>query len=290
MKYFEVIGNPIEHSLSPQIHQFLAQQYHITLDYKKTELDLDKPNFENYVKNWFKNVNHTGLNITVPFKQRAYDIAENLSDTAKLAKAVNTFMLKNGQLYGHNTDGLGFINDCNYHLIELKHKHVLILGAGGAVNGIVYRILMEEPASITIVNRTLEKAMQLVGELSYYTHTTYLRSCNLDPDKLIHLQTADVMINATSSSLKSSKKLSHHLGHEDAFALPDHLWHNNTVAYELAYNTQSSFLEWAKHYNLSAFDGLGMLIEQAAGSFALWHGIEEPIDTTKLRAYALSLI
>jgi len=249
-----VIGNLIEHSKSPWIHHQFAKQLNLSINYNKIKPDTD--NFLAAVHNFKKNKGY-GFNVTFPFKQEAYKIASDISLSASIAKSVNTITIKtNNQLYGDNTDGIGLITDITKNLhYSLRGKILLIIGAGGAIRGILQPLLAESPAKVIIVNRTIDNARQLINEFAAYGPITY---CNFK--ELNHLK-VDAIIDGTSFNsnilLPSSLSLS-----------------ENSLCYDLKYGDYStSFIEWAKAKNSNIItDGLGMLIEQAAESFFIWTG------------------
>lgn len=247
---FAVIGNPIEHSLSPQIHQQFALQLSISLSYEK--IQGNDPGFETQVLDFFK-YGGRGLNVTLPFKQRAFALAQHFSARCSSAGAANTLVMKENQLYADNTDGVGLIRDLS-RVVELQNKDILILGAGGAARGIIYPLLDMQPTSLTLVNRTIEKAELLQKEFPQIKISSFA-----------HLEGSfDVIINATSASLDGN-----------LLTLPDDIMAQTPFCYDLAYNLQkmTSFVRYASNLGCKAADGLGMLVEQAAEAFYLWHGI-----------------
>lgn len=254
MKYCAVFGNPIEQSKSPIIHQNFAKQFEIELQYDKV---LSTPElFEQEVKAFFDN-SGLGLNITAPFKQQAFAMAERLSEKAKLAGAVNTLYIEEGKLVGDTTDGRGLVTDLLFHGVELKGKSVLLLGAGGAARGCVKDLLDQNPTKLTICNRTYSKAEEIVNLVS----DNRCEAASFDETDDI---TADIIINSTSCSLSN-----------DILVLSDNIFSSAKVVYDMSYkNETTSFNKWAKDNNPDAkvIDGLGMLIEQAAESFTIWHG------------------
>ena len=247
---FAVMGNPVSHSLSPLIHQEFAQQFGINLCYEKILGEIC--GFEAQVMDFFGSVGR-GLNITLPFKERAF--AMNLIKTPRclVAKAVNTLWFQADTLHGDNTDGVGLIRDLNRY-VDLSEKTILLLGAGGAARGVLAPLLATA-ASVTIVNRTNERARALLTDFP----TASLGSW----DKLEH-RSYDVIINATSASLN-----------DNALQLPTYLLQTKPFCYDLAYSkdTATPFVNWARTLGCEAMDGLGMLVEQAAESFYIWHGI-----------------
>ena len=254
---YAVFGNPISHSKSPQIHTTFAEQTGQELVYTAELAEVDS--FEKAVKTFVEN-NGKGLNITVPFKQQAWQLCDLRSSRAERAGAVNTIIVKDdGSYFGENTDGIGLVRDLiNNHHIELKDKRILILGAGGAVRGVIEPILNEKPTALVIANRTVSKALQLSAD---FDDIGKISGCGFDE---LEGQLFDVVINGTSASL-----------HGDLPPLPDNLFNDNACAYDMMYAAKPTvFMEWANQHSAEKiFDGLGMLVEQAAESFTLWRGV-----------------
>lgn len=253
MDKYAVFGNPIEHSLSPLIHQQFAKQTGVEISYEK----ILAPNngFKQKAKQFIAE-NAKGFNITVPFKLDALELADTLTLEAKTAGAVNTIKVDNHQLIGHNTDGIGLVKDLTINLgIDLKDKIVLILGAGGATRGVLFPLLANQPKRLMIANRTASKAEQLADDFSAYG-TTYgfgLEKINNNP--------VDIIINATSASLDGQMP-------QIASGCA-----KDSVCYDLMYGTQTPFMKWAlKNQARLVVDGLGMLVEQAAAAFEFWTG------------------
>ena len=200
MDRYAVIGNPVSHSKSPQIHKAFAEQTGERLIYEKITGDLD--GFESDVQEFFENPNNKGLNVTVPFKERAFAMCEELTLRAAMAEAVNTLFYRDGRLVGDNTDGCGLVTDLQQNYgVALEDKRVLLIGAGGASKGVVLPILEANPKSLVVTNRTLSKAEQLVGrykgtaELSKYENKVFAASFDALEEAF------DVVINGTSASL-----------------------------------------------------------------------------------------
>ncbi|MFA5958948.1 MAG: shikimate dehydrogenase [Tatlockia sp.] len=248
--HFAVMGNPIAHSLSPCIHQHFAEQSGITLCYEK--MAIEPAQFESSVLRFFV-AGGKGLNITLPFKERAFALAKITTQRAKLAKAANTLWMENNLLHADNTDGVGLLRDLA-HYLALKDKSVLVLGAGGAARGILAPLLEAQVSSLVLANRTEEKAQILkqdfpaIGVSALSTLTGSF----------------DLIINATSASLS-----------QETLALSPTLLHSHSFCYDLAYAIEkpTPFVGWAKNHQMAAVDGLGMLVEQAAESFFIWHGM-----------------
>lgn len=253
---YAVFGNPIAHSKSPQIHTQFAEQTEQSLIYT-AEL-AESEDFEERVKAFVAN-NGKGLNITVPFKQQAWQLVDRRSPRAERAGAVNTILIKeDGSYFGENTDGIGLVRDLTEnHKITLRDKRILILGAGGAVRGVLEPILNEQPAGLVIANRTVSKALQLAID---FAELGNISGCGFDE---LEGESFDVIINGTSASLQG-----------DLPPLPNGLFNNNACAYDMMYADQPTvFMEWATQHGASkVLDGLGMLVEQAAEAFTLWRG------------------
>lgn len=244
-----VFGNPVSHSRSPEIHQAFARQAGIRVVYEKILAPLD--GFESEVKK-FIDAGGTGFNVTLPFKQEACRLMAACSDGARVSQAVNTVTIRNGRLIGDNTDGTGLVKDINVNLgWPLRDQRILMLGAGGAVRGALWALLQEAPGKVDLFNRTREKAEALVAHYgdSRLESVTELRG---DP--------YDLIINGTSAGL----------GGEFA-GLPEAVIGEDTRCYDMIYGSTTPFTAWCRDKGTGAIaDGLGMLVEQAAFSFAIW--------------------
>lgn len=257
MDKYAVIGNPVAHSKSPQIHAAFARATGQALTYERLLAPLD--GFAATVAA-FERAGGRGLNVTVPFKLEAHALADTCSPRAQLAGAVNTLKRDGGSWYGDNTDGPGLVRDLTHNLgVALAGRAVLVLGAGGAARGIMSALLAENPRSVTISNRTDEKATAIARLFAPYGDVAAV-----SPQALAG-RAFDVVINATSAGLA------------DAAPPP---WPATIVggggfAYDMIYaDTPTTFLRWARHHGaMRTADGLGMLIEQAAESFLLWRGV-----------------
>ena len=253
-KQFAVIGHPIEHSRSPELHHQFAKKMGIDLEYKKRFAELDA--FESSVQAFFADSNAVGMNVTVPFKEQAFALCSNLSKRATIAKAVNTLWMENGKLHGDNTDGQGLVDAIRALDWPLEKSRILIIGAGGATRGVIYPLAQAGVKHITIANRTLSRAEQLISDLKDAVPQIELTACGLDD-----LQgDFDLIINATSASLSG-----------DALILPPNLLFK--YAYEMAYGKPSSFLDQAKARNVPTSEGFGMLVGQAIEAFSIWNGV-----------------
>jgi shikimate dehydrogenase len=256
---YAVVGNPISHSKSPRIHSLFARQTGEPVEY--TAIQLSAGNFEARIKGEFEH-GWKGFNVTVPFKEAAWKIADSRTERAERAGAANTLYLsKNGRLMADNTDGVGLVTDIQDNLgFRVKGKRILILGAGGAVRGVLGPLLDECPAELTIANRTLIKAETLVESFKDYAGTTRLNACGFEQAS----GPFDIIINGTSASLQG-----------DLPPVPPSIIGTGTLVYDMMYSlTTTTFNQWAidqgaKHVR----DGLGMLVEQAAESFFVWRGV-----------------
>jgi len=255
---YAVFGNPIEHSKSPDIHRQFAEQTGQDLSYSKQLVAED--GFEAAANEFFAN-GGKGLNITVPFKQDAYAYVARTTPRARRAGAVNTLTLEaDGTILGDTTDGVGLVGDIVHNLgWEIRHKKVLILGAGGAVRGVLEPLLEQQPQHVVIANRTVDKALQLAKGFAEFG---YLLGCGFD---MLGEQQFDLVINGTSASLQG-----------DLPPLPDNLIDPDagTACYDMLYGAEPTpFMQWAAERGALVSDGLGMLVGQAAESFGLWRGV-----------------
>ncbi len=259
MDRYAVIGNPIAHSKSPQIHAAFARQTGEALEYKALLAPLD--GFAAAV-DAFRHAGGRGLNVTVPFKLEAHAFANRLSARAEAAGAVNTLKFDGELIFGDNTDGAGLVRDITANLgFHLSGSRILLLGAGGAARGAVLPLLGASPASLTIANRSPEKAEALRERFAPSAARTRLEA---QPFAALTEARFDIVINATSASLAS-----------EAPALPGQAYAECTLAYDMMYGAHETvFLAAARGAGARHLaDGLGMLVEQAAESFALWRGI-----------------
>jgi len=250
---YAVIGNPVAHSKSPFIHAEFASQTGQQLTYTAELVEIG--GVANFVEQ-FAQQNGKGLNVTVPFKLDAFQLATRLSERAQRAGAVNTLLIQGNEIFADTTDGIGLLNDLTKnHQQTLKHKRILIVGAGGAVRGVLEPLLLEAPESLTIVNRTPSKAEQLAKDFSGFGN---IIACDFNQ---LEGKQFDLIINGTSASLSGELP-----------PLPDNLFTENALAYDMMYGAQPTpFMVWAKQQGASqVHDGLGMLVEQAAESFYIW--------------------
>jgi shikimate dehydrogenase len=252
-----VIGNPIGHSKSPEIHAAFAAATGQDLRYERCLAPLD--GFADTVRRLVAE-GYRGANVTVPFKLEAAAIVDRLSERARLAGAVNTLVFENGAIVGDNTDGPGLVADIvNNAGVALAGKRVLLLGAGGAARGILLPFLEQGPAAIVIANRTRATADALAGQFASHAAAGQVSAVDVDAIAGVF----DVVVNATSASLASSMP-----------PVPAGVFGPDTLAVDIMYGKQpSQFMEFAALHGAAMRDGLGMLVEQAAEAFTLWRGV-----------------
>ncbi len=253
---YAVFGNPISHSRSPQIHTAFAFETGQALSYTKQQVDIG--GFDPAADAFFA-AGGKGLNVTVPFKQDAYSYAARLTPRARHAGAVNTLTLQeDGTVIGDTTDGVGMVTDMVHNLgWQVRAKRVLVLGAGGAVRGILEPLMAEQPQHVVIANRTLDKALQLSKG---FAELGYILGCGFD---MLPGQEFDLVINGTSAGLTGGLP-----------PLPDDLLAAESACYDMLYAEQPTpFMKWGKRQGAKTADGLGMLVEQAAESFYIWRHV-----------------
>ncbi len=254
---FAVMGNPVQHSQSPQIHHLFAQQCGITIDYDRIQVDVG--GFHQAVSH-FSACGGVGLNITVPYKVEAWQFCQQgkntLSHRASQAQAVNTLRFEKPDcVFGDNTDGAGLVADLQNNIgFSIRDKSVLVVGAGGAVRGVIGSLLECQPKSITIANRTVDKATALSEKFGDDVHGVGLEQVVDRP--------FDLIVNGSAASLNGQLP-----------GLSEKCISENTLVYDLMYGAQPTiFMNWALAQGAArVHDGLGMLVEQAAESFYVWH-------------------
>ena len=272
---YAVIGHPISHSKSPIIHTFFAKQTNQAVHYGRIFSELNA--FKETAREFFAK-GGKGLNITVPFKLEAYELAQKKTDRAKAAKAANVLWLKDGELWADNTDGVGLTRDLQRLLrsqqSSLNNAKVLILGAGGAAQGVIDPLIAEKVALITIANRTHTKALQVVDQFKQSAVASQVVLQAIDIQKLDEgHQTFNLIINATATGLGDTSPISKELLKA--------ISHTKTLAYDMVYGKDTQFMRDAKELGLMASDGLGMLVEQAALAFETWRHLkssDSPLD------------
>jgi shikimate dehydrogenase len=272
-----VIGNPIEHSLSPKIHSIFAKQVNIQIDYQAYKVN--ENDLEPFIKDFFQS-GGDGLNITVPHKINCLNVADEYSPSVKLIGAANTLSSNkiSNKIYAHTTDGAGFVADVIKKSIPIFNTNVLILGAGGAAQSIIPMIHEKDPASIVVDNRTQEKIQTVLDRYNLLKSVEPSKGVQLTDLKNFskHRSLADninLVINTTSAGFEGPFSWN-----EDIFTTRD------TIFYDLSYSKTDSltpFLKWASHYSDQCHNGIGMLINQAALSFELWTGIKPNTDISE---------
>ena len=254
MEEFAVFGNPVEHSKSPLIHKFFAEQTGIEYAYGKVLVPVNK--FEETLNDFFCR-GGKGANITLPFKELAYQKVDELTEQAQICGSVNTInKLDEQRLLGDNTDGVGLILDLERLRFIEKGMHILVIGAGGAACGIIAPLL-NYGCRITITNRTFSKANELTKRFSAIGDINSLVLQSIDSAEY------DLVINATSSGVV-----------EQVPAISPNIFNQNVFCYDMFYRlNETPFLTLAKtHGVLKYADGIGMLVGQAAFACKLWHG------------------
>lgn len=254
---YGVMGNPVAHSQSPAIHQQFARQFRHRLEF--LAIQVDPGGFRQAVEQ-FRAAGGKGLNVTVPFKLDAFRFADHMSERARLAGAVNTLKFEpDGRSFGDNTDGIGLVHDIELNLgVPIKGKQVLVLGAGGAVRGVLGPMLKRQPARVVIANRTVSKARDIAAA---FAGQGTIETCSFDDLRGKHF---DIVVNGTSASLKG-----------EVPPLPATLFTREALAYDMMYGDRPTpFLDWAALNGAAQVaDGLGMLVEQAAESYFVWRGV-----------------
>lgn len=258
---YAVIGNPIAHSKSPLIHAAFAKQTMQDVSYERILAPLD--GFEATVRDLMAK-GYKGVNVTVPFKFEAFQLAKQHSSRALFAGAANTLSFVN-EVQADNTDGAGLVRDieCNLN-VSIAGKSVLLLGAGGAAEGVLQPLLEAKPKLLVIANRTLEKAQNMVNKAALQpapalqTNTT-LAAYTFDALQAKHF---DIIVNATSAGLTDT-----------ALPIPSSLFATDCLAYDMMYGRETPFMKQARKCGAHVADGLGMLVEQAAEAFYIWRGV-----------------
>lgn len=254
---YGVMGYPVSHSRSPVIHRLFAEQTGQNMQYELLQV---KPEHLSRAVDQFARTGGRGLNITVPHKQAVVALCDSLGERARIADAVNTLSFDGGLISGDNTDGVGLKADLENNLgMNLAGASILILGAGGATRGIVEPLLGMRPERLHIANRTLDRAEAIVDEFSSYGPIWACGFGDVPGGKPF-----DLVINATSAGLRG-----------EAPPYPGAAVAKDTLCYDLSYSLKPTpFLEWARAQGAArTVMGWGMLVEQAAESFAIWRGI-----------------
>lgn len=257
---YAVIGNPIEHSKSPLIHQAFAQQTTQDIEYSRVLAPLDR--FPETVQSMLA-AGFRGANVTVPFKLEAFNLANRLTERAHDAGAVNTLIFTAEGIVGDNTDGVGLVRDIQQNLqLGFQGKRVLLIGAGGAAEGVLHPVLEQQPQLLVIANRSLDKALSMVKKVEEQGDFRFV-SVNAHAFDDLHGQSFDIVINATSTGLSDTQ-----------LPLPPDVFAAGSLAYDMMYGRETPFMAFARNHGaMWIADGLGMLVEQAAESFYLWRQV-----------------
>lgn len=254
---YAVMGYPVSHSRSPAIHRLFAVQTGENLQYELLEVAPDK--LATAIRQFAK-TGGKGLNITLPHKSEVTRLVDDMSERASNAGAVNTLVFRDGEIFGDNTDGVGFLRDLQENLeLTLEGANILILGAGGATRGIIAPLLDVKPKSLLIANRTISRAKSLAEHFSTQGPVT---ACHFEDVRKPPVY--DLVVNATSAGLKGEMP-----------PYPEDAIGEDTVCYDLSYSMKATpFASWAaEHGAARSVMGWGMLVEQAAESFYLWRGV-----------------
>jgi shikimate dehydrogenase len=258
-KIYGIIGDPVAHSLSPVMHNAAFEK--LDMDAIYLAFKVSKPDLQDAIKG-AKSLAIAGLNVTIPLKEKAL-VFVDADDVAKRIGAINTIDFSSGTPVGYNTDGIGSMRVLKETVGELNDKTVLIIGAGGAARAIAF-YLDAEGATVTLANRTTERAARLASQLSNAT------AIGLDAELKTHIQASDVLINATSVGMHP---------HEDATVATEDMLHPDLVVFDIVYNPlETRLLREAKRAGVKRIiNGVKMLVYQGAASFKLWTKEEPPI-------------
>jgi shikimate dehydrogenase len=260
--HYCVMGHPIAHSRSPWIHTRFAELTGQHLHYDRREIPLD--HFDRSVRAFISD-GGLGCNVTVPFKFEAAKLATQTSERGLLAQACNVLTFKSGQILGDNTDGIGLVDDIERNAgLSLKGLRLLLIGAGGAAAGVLGPLLQAGPKHISVANRTLHKASELVARHMALAaqHSTELQAHTLHGFEAPF----DVIINATATSLSGA-----------SVPVAARALKPGALAYDMMYGPGAQgFMDWAQAHGAVPRDGLGMLVEQAAEAFLIWRGVRPP--------------
>lgn len=256
---YAVIGNPIAHSKSPIIHAAFAAQTGQFIEYSRVLAPLD--GFADTVNTLIVQ-GFGGANVTVPFKLEAFSLADRLTERASDAGAVNTLIFADNQMIGDNTDGVGLVRDIEHNLnTSFANQRVLLIGAGGAAEGVLHPILNRSPALLVITNRSVDKAINMVQKVQTQEDYQLVSVSAHAFDDLQHQQ-FDIVINATSTGLTDTQ-----------LPLPKTVFAHGALAYDMMYGRETPFMQLARAQGMQVADGLGMLVEQAAEAFYVWRGV-----------------
>ncbi|AJC48340.1 shikimate dehydrogenase [Allofrancisella guangzhouensis] len=253
---YHVIGYPVKHSLSPKIQMELAKQYNQNMLF--TAIEVAPEDLEQKIKEFKANPQVKGLSVTIPHKEKVFELCDDADDVATDVKAASNVVFRpDRKMIALNYDGLGIVNDIkNNHQINFQNKNILVVGAGGAAKAVIAAIIKEKPKSLTITNRTKEKALK-VKKLFEYKYGIEIE----DFENIS--KSFDIVINSTSSSIA-----------KELLPLTPKNFNKNALAYDLMYSkTGTVFTQWCQNNNIKAIDGKGMLLELTKAIFKYWRGI-----------------
>lgn len=264
---YAVAGNPISHSKSPAIHKRFAEQTNQRMHYGRLQPEVNS--FAQAAQAFFA-AGGKGMNVTVPFKLDAQNLADVLTPRAQLAGAVNTLWKTEGKIFGDNTDGAGLVRDLLAQGIALHNARILLIGAGGAARGVIGPLLEQSPKSLIIANRSSSKAVELV---KLFANLAAAKEVALESRTLADLEDAaktlypfDLVINATAAGLTDESPLT--------LKAVGNIFVPSSFAYDMVYGKTTAFMQQALQRGARVSDGLGMLVEQAADAFLLWRGAQ----------------
>lgn len=267
IKKYAVVGHPIDHSKSPLIHEIFAHEFGMQLIYER--IDIAPATFSKEVIS-LKKKGYLGLNVTLPYKKDAFEICNQLSEKSKLTESVNTISFNGEDIIGDSTDGIGLIKDLIAKKVKLEGCIVLLLGAGGAANGVMYDLISQKPKMLYIFNRTLEKAYLMQKKWEILAKKNNVNIAVLERSSF-NQKNYDLVINATSSGLV-----------EGSLPIASEYFVPESVYYDMTYGFETPFMKASKAKGAKTFDGLGMLIEQAAESFYIWHKLKPNTNIRKI--------
>ena len=262
MDKYVVFGNPISHSKSPLIHGLLAKQTQQNIEYTYIEAPVD--GFKAAVLA-FRAIGGKGCNVTSPFKDEAFQLADHHTEGALLAETANTLTFNDdGTISAETTDGAGFLQDLKNNNAPLTNKRILLIGAGGAAKGVIKQLLETDPALLSICNRTISKAEALVARFKCFGNIDAISTEQLATTQ----QPYDLIINSTSASL-----------HGELPPVSSNIFTGCSFVYDMAYSNEPTiFINWAREHGVeNVIDGLGMLVGQAAESFEIWRKVKTNI-------------
>lgn len=266
--HYAVVGNPVAHSMSPAIHAEFARQTGQDIDYIRLLAPLD--GFAACIADFCAR-GGKGVNVTLPFKHEAWSLVTSHVGYALNASAVNTIDFRDGKIIGYNTDGIGLVRDIKENLhCAIQDKRVLLLGAGGATYGVMEPLLRERPEQLIVANRTVQKAVALVGHFEKLQNLC-INKVSAKPYHELRGSKFDIVINATSAGLN-----------DEMPPLPSGIFASGAFAYDMVYGKHTPFMKFAAEYGAKISDGGGMLAEQAAEAFFVWRGVRP--DTSPLIA------